>query len=183
MVTNSKDVYEKMKLIRSHGRLETQDYFSSIGYMDYITLGYNFRMSNIVAALGITQLKKVDKIIELRRKNAEYLTAGLKQKIKEITIPNPPKDYYNVYQMYTIRVNKRDELMKHLADSGIMTKVYFSPVHLTHFYRNELGYACNLPATEEISSHVLTLPIHPLLTSVEMDYMVGEIKSFFEVVG
>ena len=182
LITDSREIYEKLKLIRSHGRLETQDYFSSTEFMDYITLGYNFRMSNIVAALGVAQLKKIDKIIEMRRKNAEYLTARLKREIKGIITPNPLKDYYHVYQMYTIRVkNYRDDLMKHLADSGIMAKVYFSPIHLTHFYKNELGYSCKLPVTEEISTQVLTLPMYPTLTREEMDYIVEEIKKFYAV--
>ena len=180
VVTDSREAYEELKLIRSHGRLETQDYFSSTEYMDYVTLGYNFRISNITAALGISQLKKVDKLIEMRRKNAEYMTKGL-QNVKEITISSPPKDYYHVYQMYTIRVNanNRDGLMKFLADKGIMTKVYFPPVHLTHFYRKKLNYKTKLPLTEEVSSQVLTLPIYPTLTKEEMDYIIREIKNFF----
>jgi dTDP-4-amino-4,6-dideoxygalactose transaminase len=96
--------------------------------------------------------------------------------------PAPIEDYYQVYQMYTIRVDNRDELMKYLADKGIMTKVYFSPVHLTHFYKNELGYTCKLPVTEKISSQVLTLPMYPTLTKDEIDYIVEEIKNFYEVV-
>jgi perosamine synthetase len=183
IITDSRGIYEKLKLIRSHGRLETSDYFSSTEYMDYITLGYNFRLSNIVAALGVAQLKKVDTIIEMRRKNAEYLTARLKREIKQILTKNSPNESYHVYQIYTVRVNNyREGLMKYLADSGIMTKVYFSPVHLTHFYRNELGYMCKLPVTEEISTQVLTLPMYPTLTREEMDYVVEEIKRFFEVV-
>jgi len=177
IVTNTKKIYEKLKLIRSHGRLETSDYFSSTEYMDYVTLGYNFRMSNITAALGVAQLKKADNVIEMRRNNAEYLTARLKREVQEILILNLPKDYYQVYQMYTIKVNSyRDELMKYLADKGIMTKVYFSPVHLTHFYKNELGYVSKLPVTEEISKQVLTLPMYPALTREEIDYIVEEKK-------
>jgi len=181
IVTDSRENYEKLKLIRSHGRLETQDYFSSTEYMDYITLGYNFRMSNITAALGISQLKKVDKLIEMRRKNAEYMTKGL-QNVKEVTTPSSPEDYYHVYQMYTIKVNpnNRDELMKFLADKGIMTKVYFPPVHLTHFYRKELNYKTRLPVTEEASSQVLTLPMYPTLTKGEMDHIIKETKNFFD---
>jgi len=180
IVTDSREIYEKLKLIRSHGRLETSDYFSSTEYMNYITLGYNFRMSNITAALGIAQLKKIDKIIEMRRRNAKYLTATLRREIKEIITLNSLKNYYHVYQMYTIRVDNRDELMGHLANSGIMTKVYFSPVHLTHFYKNELGYRCKLPVTEEISTQVLTLPMYPALTNEEIEYIVKEMKRFFE---
>ncbi|NQE54227.1 UDP-4-amino-4-deoxy-L-arabinose--oxoglutarate aminotransferase [ANME-1 cluster archaeon GoMg3.2] len=181
IVTNTKKIYEKLKLIRSHGRLETSDYFSSTEYMDYVTLGYNFRMSNITAALGVAQLKKADNVIEMRRKNAEYLTARLKREIKEIMTPYSPNEYYHVYQMYTIMVDNRDELMKYLADKGIMTKVYFSPVHLTHFYKNELEYASKLPVTEEISKQVLTLPMYPTLTKEEIDFIKNKIKCFFEV--
>jgi dTDP-4-amino-4,6-dideoxygalactose transaminase len=181
LITDSREIYEKLKLIRSHGRLETQDYFSSTEYMDYVTLGYNFRMSNIVAALGIAQLKKIDKIIEMRRENAEYLATKLKD-IEEIIIPNHPKEYYHVYQMFTVKVNNhRDDLMKYLAEEGIMTKVYFSPVHLTHFYKNELGYVCKLPVTEQISNQVLSLPLYPTLTREEIDFIIDKIKSFFEV--
>lgn len=180
VVTGSRQVYEKLKLIRSHGRLETSDYFSSVEIMDYAALGYNFRMSNITAALGISQLEKIDKLIEMRRRNARYLTEGLKQ-VKEIAIPIPPKNYYNVYQMYSITVNpeRRDELVGYLAQKGIMTKVYFSPVHLTHLYKNELKYACRLPVTEEISKQVLTLPMYPTLTKGEMKYILEEIKNFY----
>ena len=183
IVTDSREMYERLKLLRSHGRLETQDYFSSSEIMDYITLGYNFRMSNITAALGIAQLRKADEIIEMRRKNVEYLAAQLKD-IEDVTTPKTPKDYYNVYQMFTMRISAtiRDDLIKYLADKGVMTKVYFPPIHLTDFYKNKLRCINNLPVTEELSSKVLTLPMHPTLTDEEMDYMSDEIKNFFGVV-
>ncbi len=181
VVTNSREIYERLKLIRSHGRLETSDYFSSQENMDYVTLGYNFRMSNITAALGLSQLGKVGKIIEMRRKIAGLMSQKLSN-IKEIILPKPPEGFYHVYQMYTIRVRNglRDELMKHLAEKGIMTKVYFSPVHQTHFYRNELKYSCKLPVTEDMSKEVLTLPMHPLLTGEEISCIVNEVVSFFK---
>jgi perosamine synthetase len=184
VVTESREIYEKLKLIRSHGRLGTSDYFSSTEVMDYVAMGYNFRMSNITAALGISQLEKIDKLIEMRRKNARYLTKELEQ-VKGITVPLPPENYHHVYQMYSVRVNpeRRDELIMYLAKKGIMTKVYFSPVHLTHLYKNELKYACKLPVTEEISRQVLTLPMYPSLTIEEMDYIAEEIKAFFSEEG
>ncbi len=183
IVTNSKEIYEKLKLIRSHGRLETGDYFSSSNYMDYITLGYNFRMSNISAALGISQIKKVEKIISLRRKNADYMTKSL-AKIDEIFIPKPPKDFFHVYQMYTIRVKngKRDALKEYLEKKGIMTKVYFDPIHKTRFYR-KLGYKDKLTVTEMLSSEVLTLPMYAKMTIDEMNYIIEEIQNFFDFFG
>lgn len=185
IVTNSREIYEKLKLIGSHGRLETSDYFSSMEYMDYVTLGYNFRMSDITAALGIAQLKKVDKIIEIRRKNAEYMTKKL-SKINKVATIKPPKDYFHVHQMYTIRIKDgkkiRDDLMKCLAERGIMTKIYFYPVHLTQFYRKKFGYkGGELPITEKLSNEVLTLPIYPTLTKKEIDYIAENINEFFKI--
>jgi len=182
VVTDSKKVYEKLKLIRSHGRVENSDYFTSSKHADYIDLGYNFRMSNIAAALGIAQLKKVDRIIEMRRKNAMYLTKKL-ARIDDVIPPSPPKGYFHVYQMYTIAVKSksRDALSSHLARKGIMSKVFFNPVHLTRFYREKLGYRTKLPVTEEISKCVLTLPMYPNLTQKELDYISEAVESFFEV--
>lgn len=183
VVTNSKDIYEKLKLIRSHGRLETENYFNSAEYMDYITLGYNFRMSNILAALGIAQLKKIEKVVEMRRKNADYLSKELAG-VKEIITPFVPDDYFHLYQMYTIKIKNgrktRDALQKYLNEKEIEAKVYFYPVHLTSFYRKSFGYKeGSLPVTEKISDEVLTLPMYPGLTREEMDYMAKEVKNFF----
>lgn len=177
-VTDLKDIYETLKLIRSHGRLESQDYFASSAYMDYIQIGYNFRMSNITAALGVSQLKKVDQIIAMRRKNAQYLSTHL-QKIEGITPPHPPQGYFHVYQMYTIECTHRDELMNYLGERGIMTKVYFSPVHLTQFYKDVLQCRVDLPVTEDVSQRVVTLPMYPHLEKEEMDLLITEIQTFY----
>jgi perosamine synthetase len=179
IVTDSKDVYERMKLIRSHGRLETCDYFSSTDYMDYVSLGYNFRMSNIVSALGLSQLRKADRIIALRRDKASYLTRKL-QAIKEISLPKSSQDKGHVYQMYTISLDRRDEMIKHLAERGIMSKVYFYPVHQTTFYKKKLGYEIKLPVTERASKRVLSLPMHPAIAHDELNAVVEGIKSFYE---
>ncbi len=179
-VTDSKKVCERLKLIRSHGRAAA-DYFTSSERVDYVRLGYNFRMSNIVAALGVSQIKKVDTIIEMRRNKARYLTQEL-DPLREVVLPHPPKDYYHVYQMYTIMCNRRDELMKYLGDGGIMSKVYFYPVHLTHFYQNQLKYECSLPVTEAVSSQVVTLPLYPSMTPEEMDFVGERIKMFYRVI-
>lgn len=184
IVTNSSEIYERLKLIRSHGRLESEPYFMSTKTLDYIMLGYNWRISSITAALGLAQMKKLDRIIEMRRKNAEYITSKL-SKIDEVKVPQPPEGYFHVYQMYTIRVKGgrgvRDALKDHLAKKGIMSKVYFEPVHLTHFYREKFGFkGGELPVTERLSSEVLTLPLYPTMTIEEMDYIIESIKEFFQ---
>jgi len=183
VVTESAEIYEKLKLIRSHGRAETANYFSSTEYMDYVTLGYNFRISDITAALGIAQLNKIDRVIEMRRGNAEMLSVKLSQ-IAEIEVPHPPVNSTHVYQMYTIKVKagkgQRDNLMKHLNQNGVMAKVYFHPVHLSQFYRDKFGYkGGELPVTEKISEQVLTLPMYPSLTKEEINYIADRIATFF----
>jgi perosamine synthetase len=183
VVTDSKEIYERLKLVRSHGRQEKSNYFTTQEAMDYITLGTNYRMSDITAALGISQLAKIEKIIKTRRSKAEYMHRKLST-IKELVLPKPFSDhYFHVYQMYTVRILKdqktRDRLANRLAKKSIMTKVYFSPVHLTHFYQKELKYNCKLPVTEEISEQVLTLPLYPSITTEKMDFTTSAIKEFF----
>ncbi len=183
VVTKNRELYERLKLIRSHGRLETANYFTTTEYMDYVALGYNFRLSNILAALGISQLKKIEKIIRIRKENAAYITKLLSN-IKDIICQPSLKDYFNVCQLYTLRIKggkkTRDSLKNHLNKAGIMAKVYFDPVHLTSFYRKLFGYKKgSLSITEKISEEVLTLPIYPSLSRKEMDYMIKEIKKFF----
>jgi perosamine synthetase len=179
IVTDSRDLYEKMKLIRSHGRLETADYFSTTAVMDYVSLGYNFRMSNITAALGLSQLKKTDQIINIRRSNAEYYTNKLNN-ISGLNVPITPDSYYNVYQLFSILVDKRDLLMEYLEQKGIMTKVYFTPVHKTYFYQSKLKHNCKLPVTDEISDSILSLPFYPGISKDDIDNVVYYIKEFYQ---
>lgn len=181
VLIDDEKIYNRLRLIRSHGRLEVQDYFSSIVPGKYITLGYNFRLSNILAALGLSQLKDADKIIRMRREKALMLSKKLSG-INHIRFQTFPSSYFHVYQMFTIRVdqNLRDDLMNYLSSKGIMTKVYFEPVHLTRLYRRKFGYkGGELPVTEQISREVLTLPMYPTLSEQEIDYLFRHIKEFF----
>jgi perosamine synthetase len=181
ILTDSRDVHEKAKLIYNHGRVETADYFSSAEQMQYVRLGYNFRMSTLTAALGLAQLAKLEKIIDMRRKNARYLTQKL-SKTDWLKTSSAPLNYSHVYQMYTIRMvggksGTRDRLKEYLNQNGIGAKIYFDPVHLSLFYRQTFGYkGGELPVTEKIASEVLTLPMYPDLGESEMDYMAETIN-------
>ena len=183
VITDNKEFYDKLILIRSHGRLEKQSYFSSNVKPDYVKLGYNWRMSSITAALGLSQFNKLEKMIKLRRKNAAYLSSCL-SKFKQIMIPNEPPGFKHVYQLYSIRLSSsklRDGLMKFLASKGIMSRVYFYPVHLTQFYR-KMGYSKTkkLKVTERVSDQILSLPMYPGLKSEELEYIIDSISEFVE---
>lgn len=176
IVTDNRGVYDKAKLLRAHGR-SGQDYFSSTEDNDYLQAGYNLRMSTITAALGLSQFKKISKLIEIRRNNAKYLSQRIKD-VVEITVPIDVDDMHNVYQMYTIKLDtkqSRDKLQKHLADAGVMTKVYFQPVHEKTAFAGKL----DLPNCNKLSETVLTLPIYPTLKQEELDLIVDEVKRCF----
>jgi len=185
IVTDDKKIYEKLRLIRSHGRLHAANYFFSANSGDYVTLGYNFRIPTVLAALGLSQMKKIDKIIEMRRNIAEIFTKKLKSN-NMIKLPIAPSNFFHIYQMYTIQVNSgkkiRDELINHLSDAGISTKIYFNPIHLSNFYKDYLGYNHgDFPITENVSESVLSIPIYPKLNKNEIDFITRTINEFFKV--
>jgi len=182
VIVNSKKLYEKLKLIRSHGRQINSNYFHTTKTPNYISLGYNWRMSSMTAALGISQLRKLETLISKRRKNSIYLSSKLK-KCSEITLPLDYKNHKNVFQLYTIRIrgkNLRNNLMKFLEKRGIMSKIFFEPVHLSKFYSKNMNKKISLPVTEKISQQVLTLPMYPSLTKNEINFISDTINEFFE---
>ena len=180
--TDSRKIFEKLQLIRSHGRKVNENYFKTSQLPDYISIGYNWRMSSMTAALGLSQFDKLDRIIQLRRRHARFYVLKLK-KINEIKLPDEPKDHLHVYQLFTIQLKNnliRNELQKFLASRGIMTKVFFEPIHLSKFYRKSGFGKKSLPNTEKISQTVLSLPIFPGLKSEEIRHICDSIKEFFQ---
>jgi perosamine synthetase len=184
IVTEDEEVYERAKLLRSHGRVEeADDYFSRIGDNDYIEAGYNFRMPTMLAALGISQLRKLDKVVAMKKRIAKCYNDNLSD-ISEITVPTEIDGHHSVYQMYTIAIRNektRDALQKHMEKKGIMTKVYFNPVHLKTIYVKNFGCRKgDLPRTEALSGRVLTLPIYPGLKDDETAYITDSVNEFFK---
>ena len=180
--TDSRKIFEKLQLIRSHGRLINENYFKTSQLPNYISIGYNWRMSSMTAALGLSQFDKLDRIIQLRRRHARFYVSKLK-KINEIKLPDEPKDHLHVYQLFTIQLKNnliRHKLQKFLASKGIMTKVFFEPIHLSKFYKKSGFGKKSLSNTEKISRTVLSLPIFPGLKSEEITHICDSIKEFFE---
>lgn len=184
VTTNNQEIYEKMKLLRSHGRSENGkvNYFSSTEDSDYLELGYNFRISSISAALALAQLKKIDLIIKLRKKNALLFNQEL-SRINLVLCPIAPSGFDHFYQMYTLILPDeltRERLKEFLMNKGIQTKVYFNPVHLKSFYKRRYGYKeGDLPRTEQLSKKVLTLPMSATLSESDAYYILASIKEFF----
>ena len=139
-------------------------------------------MSSITAALGISQLKKLNKLIKMRQENARYLSLHL-SKFPDILVPQIPENYEHVFQMYSIRLKSqklRDQLHDFLSMKKIFSKVYFHPIHKTDFYKKYLSTSLTLPVTEKVSETILTLPLYPNMLTEEKDYLVNSITEFFE---
>ena len=171
IVTDSDELYDKINVLRSHGRRESDK--------KYISYGYNFRMADFIAALGISQIARVDQLISLRREKAKYLTSLL-DGVGDIIIPQVPANMFSVYQEFHLRTSQRDKLKQYLEDNGIGTRISFPPIHLSHYYKEVLGYDVSLPNTIKITSETLTLPLYPDLTNSEIEYIARTIKTFYE---
>ncbi len=174
VVTNNRDYADKSKLFRQHGR-------SNMSTYDYISLGYNYRMTDIQAAMLLEQFKKINIITKKRIENAKYFSKEL-GKIKGITIPAIKKNNKHVFHQYTIKIEKdfklsREELVNKLSEKGISTGVYYpKPLHLcTHF--KKFGYKeGDFPVAEKLSKQVLSLPVHPNLSKEDLNCIVDAIR-------
>lgn len=170
VTTNSKKIAEEVKLLREHG--SKARYYHDI-------LGYSFRMTDIAAAIGIEQLRKLEEFNRQRLKNAQYLSRELK-KVGGIITPKVRKGCRHVFHQYTIRVasefgRSRDEVMGVLKKSKIGFGVYYPlPIHQQKLYR-KLGYKDKFPVAEKMSREVLSLPIHPGVTKKDLDFIAGTI--------
>ena len=183
IVTNSKKQYEKLKLIRSHGRKTNVNYFSSVESPSYVNLGYNWRMSSITAALISSQLSKIDKLITKRRKHAKYYVKHL-EKFEKLKFHQEPKNYKHVYQLFPIKLSSkylRDNLMEFLSERGIMTKIFFEPIHKTTHFKKQKIRNLNLKTTEKISEQILSLPMYPDLKKEELNEVISSVSEFLEL--
>lgn len=173
ITTNDDELAEKCRIIRNHGR--------DIKTKKFVRLGYNYRMTEIQAAIGIEQVNKIEQVIDKRRRNAVYLTKNLKD-IKDLFTPYEPDYSRHTYMLYTVKIDaeiKRGSLQNFLRDRGIESKVYFNPLHLEPFYRTT-GYSkCSLPRTEEMGKKVLSLPVHAKLSKNDLNHIIDSINLFF----
>lgn len=162
IVTNSKELADKVRMIRNHGMLE--------GY-DTRVFGLNLRMPEMCAAIAKVQMRKLTRMLQIRRRNAKMLTKLLGD--LDIHLPIEQKgSKYNWY-LYTVATEKRDEVLKKLNSKGIGATVYYrTPVHRTPFYSSSAG----LPNTEWAADHVLSLPVHPLVNAADIKYTAKSLR-------
>ena len=183
VITNSEKIAEKVRQLRNHGMTKSLKSRYSSEYpwiFDIKQQGYNYRLDEIRAALGITQLKRIKKINGLRKKASSYYNKNL-QNIPGIILPDMVNDKTHSYHLYTIRVRKpyklsRNQLFKKLKDNGIRTTVYWMPIHKYTAYRKFVKTS-NILNTTKIYDEILALPLFPNISKKHQDAVIKVIKS------
>ena len=172
ITTNDEGIAQKARMIRTHGQKER--------YLNEI-LGYNYRMTDIAAAIGVCQLRRLEDFNNKRVRNAQFLTEKLSG-IKGLVPPHVGPNVKHVFHQYTIRVARdfavsRDGLRKRLLDGGVGTEVYYPrPIHKQPLYQS-LGYHDHLPNSEKAAGEVLSLPIHPSVAKKDLEHVADALIS------
>jgi len=169
ITTDNEEIADNARILRAHGEKERYS---------HVVLGYNFRMTDIAAAIGLSQLKKLDGFNQRRQENAEYLTEHIKE-IPGIQHPHVLAGAEHMFHQYTIRVGggKREEFMKFLNENGVGTGIHY-PITLYQqkLYR-DLNFDADCPESEKAANEVLSLPVHPNLSVEDVEKIVNVIST------
>ena len=183
ITTNSKPIFNKVNNLRSQGmsiQAKEREANASWKY-DIVDLGYNYRLDEIRASLGLSQFNRIVKINQKRVNVAEKYNKLIK-KIKGLSIPVKKSDRNHIYHLYTIKIEDdysitRDQLFEKLARKGIGTSVQYFPLHLMTLYQKTYkNKKHNFPIANSLKDRVLCLPIYPQMTDKEIQYVVSNLK-------
>jgi perosamine synthetase len=173
ITTNDDGIAARLRLLRNHG---------DTGKYNHVMLGYNYRMMNLQAAIGLVQLGRLEEFTSKRIGNAEFLNRNIK--IKGITTPHKAANVRHVYHQYVVRVEDdfpatREKLMDFLQEKGIASAVHYpKPIYEQPLYREMERAWPRCPAAEDVSRRVLSLPVHPSLKQEDLEYIAATLNSF-----
>ncbi|TMS42628.1 MAG: DegT/DnrJ/EryC1/StrS family aminotransferase [Methanobacterium sp.] len=172
ITTDNEELAETARMLRSHGEGERYN---------HTILGYNFRMTDIAAAIGLVQLKRLDKFTKSRIENAEYLTTHI-DTIGGIKSPFVMDQVKHVFHQYTVRVEngKRDDVKDFLGGLGVGTGVHYPRTIYSQKLYQDMGIVGNCPQAEKAASEVLSLPVHPGLSVEDLAEIVNLLEEVSE---
>lgn len=200
VVTNSEEYYRKLKRFCTHGiTKDPQELKNNEGpwYYEMLELGYNYRITDLQSALGISQMSKLNNSLYIRNKIADKYNKCLGE-LEWLEIPKPISNLswvheidpssienlsnLNAYHLYPIQVkdpNKRKRLFCYLRNNGIMVQVHYIPVHLQPYYVENFGFKKgDFPIAESFYSREISLPMFPTLTEEQQEYVIEKLKEF-----
>lgn len=176
VTTNDESLYKKLSLLRTHG-ITKENMLEDHGgwYYEMQELGYNYRLTDIQSALGITQLAKNDKGVKRRNEIANKYQKAFEGKIKFQKVTDKQ---YNAYHLFVIEVDDRKEMYDYLKEKGIFAQIHYIPVHTLPYYK-EIGYGeAELSNSEQYYKKCISLPMYPSLTDEEQNYVIKAIIDF-----
>jgi len=176
ITTNSKKLYKKLLSLRTHG-ISKKDMSKNDGgwYYEMKELGYNYRLTDIQSALGITQLKKNDEGVERRNQIANKYKIAFKNKIK---YQNLNSGDLNAHHLFIIEIEQRKELYNFLREHNIFAQIHYIPLHTLPYYKS-IGYAnVDLKNAENYYNRCISLPMYPSLTDKEQEFVILKVLEF-----
>ncbi|MGV6861923.1 MAG: UDP-4-amino-4,6-dideoxy-N-acetyl-beta-L-altrosamine transaminase [Putridiphycobacter sp.] len=176
VTTNSKELYENLMLLRTHGITKDNMEENHGGwYYEMKELGFNYRLTDFQAALGISQLSKNPKGVKKRNEIAEKYKNAFNGKIKYQSLP---ENSYNAHHLFVIEVNNRKGLYDFLHENGILAQIHYIPVNTLPYYK-KIGYnGAELSNAENYYSKCISLPMYPTLTNQEQYYIIEKVLTF-----
>jgi dTDP-4-amino-4,6-dideoxygalactose transaminase len=182
LTTDDDKIADKLRLIRSHGMTTlTLDRFKGHAYTyDVVDLGYNYRTSEINAAIGIVQLKKLP---EKNRKRAALVRTynSLLQNVEGVTVPfvkHVGTSSYHIYPMVLDKKLNREKCMEFLKQGGIQSSIHYPPIHTFSYHKKLVDKNVHLEKTEDVAAREVTLPLYPAMTEADVAAVVERIKQF-----
>ena len=178
IVTADEETARLCRSMRNQGRGEANVWLS------HERLGYNYRLDEMSAALGVAQMQRIDEILAKRARVAAEYEKHL-SRLQGVRLPRPAPEVDISWFVYVIRLDEhisRDGVMQYLLDNGVGCRPYFTPIHLQPFYREQFGYReGDFPETERAGRTCLAIPFYNNLTEVEMDYVVENLRRAIEL--
>jgi len=172
--TNERDISKTAEVVREKGTNRSSFMRGERRKYSWVRVGRSLVLSDILSAIALEQVKKLEKITFIRKKNAEYFLNKLKRLTSKIILPQVSEDANPNWHIFAIRVPRiiRDRVIKGLRSYGIEVSFHYLPLHLSSMGK-KLGYRRgDLPVTEEVAATLIRLPMHPRLRKSEVDYMV-----------
>ena len=198
VLTDQAALAQKMKQLRTHGSTVSADArHAGKGFLlpEFPDAGYNYRMTDIQAAVGIAQADKLDYIIEEKRKRAEFYNGLIREKLPELVTPYVPDGYYHTYQSYVCMLDLkklnldsvaegrkyRNILLQKLEDIGIATRQGTHAIHMLEYYKNRFGYvAQDFPNAYACDHLSITLPLYVQMSDSDQEYVIQAIREIID---
>lgn len=187
ITTNSKELYDTLILLRNHGITKDKSKFKAWDetmvrtgpwYYEMLDLGFNYRLTDIQAALGTSQLKKINSFIKRRREIVACYNNAFKN-IPWLTPPYEREGVFSAFHLYVIKIDfekigkTRTQVMEELKTRGVGTQVHYIPVHLHPYYREHFGFKeGDFPKAEQYYNRCLSIPLYPKMTDDDVDQVI-----------